>query len=134
MVFDNKLFEELLQLALTDERLRIAKDLRNKSSDKSQRILNALQPGTTLPIHRHSSTSETIIVLKGCLEEFFYDDNGDIIERYVLSANTDLCGMQIPAGQWHSIIVKEPSITLEVKDGEYIPIECKDILSIKSQV
>ena len=131
-----------MQQAKESPRLRQNYDLRNSSEDTSQRMLNALQPGTQVPIHRHETTAETVVCLCGKLEEIIYEevieyindndaksfDGGDVMRkvsyretgRYLLSPTEGKHGMQIPANTWHSINVIEPSIIFEAKDGKYI--------------
>lgn len=125
MIFNKIIINQLLCQASNNERLRINLDLRNSSSDTSQRMLNALYPGTKVPIHKHEETSETIICICGRLEEIFYEpvnsDNSEFKEtsRILLCPNEGKFGMQIPAGVWHSINVIEPSVIFEAKDGAY---------------
>lgn len=125
MIFDKIFLDELLEKATVSERLRQNFDLRNSSADTSQRMLNALQPETKVPIHRHEDTSETVICVCGKLEEIFYEPvNGDNTEfretsRILLCPDEGKFGMQIPAGLWHSINVIEPSVIFEAKDGAY---------------
>lgn len=125
MEFDKKFIYQLLAKANTSERLRQNYDLRNSVADTSQRMLNALQPGTRVPIHQHVNTGETVICIYGCLEEIFYEPTNvgntefKEIQRILLSPEKGIYGMQIPAGTWHSIHVIEPSVIFEAKDGAY---------------
>lgn len=128
MIIGLKLFETLLAEASTSERLRTNLDLRNSSSDTSQRMLNALQPGTEVPIHRHLSTSETVVLLKGRIAEVYYDDYGNETERVELDANGKNRGVQVAAGRWHTVEVYEPSVIIEFKAGSYEPLSEDEIL------
>lgn len=129
MRIDNKCLEELSNRAKQCQRLRICRDLRTTVNDNSQRVLNALEPGTCVPIHRHRDTAETVIVLRGSLKEFFYNDNGELIEEFLLQADGECIGIQIPVGQWHSIEVLESgTIIFEGKDGAYAPLAEEDTL------
>ena len=125
MIFDKDFICHLLERAASSERLRQNYDLRNSAEDTSQRMLNALQPGTKVPIHRHTDTAETVICVCGRLEEIFYETtNAEHTEfketqRILLSPTESKYGMQIPAGVWHSINVIEPSVIFEAKDGAY---------------
>lgn len=125
MVFDKEFLDQLLDKASVSERLRQNFDLRNSSSDTSQRMLNALQPGTVVPIHNHADTAETVICLCGKLEEIFYklsdtdSSRFEEVSRHLLCPSEGKYGMQIPAGVWHSINVMEPSVIFEAKDGAY---------------
>lgn len=110
--------------ATVSPRLRQNFDLRNGASDTSQRMMNALQPGTEVPIHRHEDTAETVICLQGRLEEVIYEKvEGDFceVERHLLCPAEGLFGLQVPQGAWHKVIVHEPSIIFEAKDGAYVP-------------
>ena len=127
MEINDKLLDELQQKARTSERLRAAMDLRNDANEQSQRMLNALEPGTIVPIHRHPTTAETCLLLRGRLDEIFYDDNGNEIARHHFNTANGVYGLQIPAGQWHTIEVFEPSVILEVKAGSYAPSRPEDI-------
>ena len=120
---------ELSAKAKECERLRMSSDLRTTVDDCSQRILNALEPGTVVPIHRHQNTAETVVVLRGSLKEFFYNDKGELVNEYLLQAGGECVGVQIPAGQWHGIEVLEPdTVIFEGKDGPYAPLTDEDIL------
>ena len=130
MEIDNRLLEELLRKAGESPRLRMNFDLRNSPEDNSQRMLNALLPGTQLPIHRHCNTSETVVILKGRMREIFYDDDGSVTDSFLLTPNGGCMGLNIPRGQWHTVEVLEPSVILESKDGAYEPISESDILNI----
>lgn len=123
MQFNNELINNLLTQAKESPRLRQHLDLRNSALDTSQRMLNALLPGTEVPIHRHEETAETVVCLMGKLEEIFYEEVGEgtfrEISRRLLSPHEGLYGMQIPAGVWHTVHVIEPSVIFEAKDGAY---------------
>lgn len=119
------LYEQLLAQARENPRLRQALDLRTSSEDKSQRMLNALIPGTEVPIHRHTKSSETVVLLYGCIDEIYFDAEGREMSRITLCVGD---GLQIPLGQFHTIQVHEPSIILEVKDGTYEPAKAEDII------
>ena len=128
-IFDNDFLDSLLVQAKENPRLRQNYDLRNSPADTSQQMLNALLPGTEVPIHRHEETAETVVCLRGKLEEIIYEEVQEAtsersfreMSRQLLCPTEGLCGMQIPAGAWHTINVIEPSIIFEVKDGAYVP-------------
>ena len=111
MEINDKLLDELLSQAETNERRRVNLDLRNGNGDTSQRMLNALQPGTQVPIHRHTVTNETVIECG----------------RYDLNPMKGVYGVQVPVGVWHTLVVHEPSVIIEMKDGAYVPITMDDI-------
>jgi len=127
-IIDNELLIDLVTKAAANERLRVSFDLRNSEADSSQRMLNALMPGTNIPVHRHKTTTETVILIKGHVAEIFFDGSGNEVERIDLNPEDKKYGVQIPAGQWHTLIAYEPSVIIEVKDGAYVPIERSDIL------
>ena len=140
MVIDNKLLDSLFEQAKSSSRLRMNYDLRTTAGDTSQRMLNALQPGTEVPIHRHEETSETVVCLCGRLEEIIYEEvveyvldetsrTGEVmrkqtfkeVERHLLCPAEGKYGIQIPKGAWHTIRVLEPSVIFEAKDGAFRP-------------
>jgi len=118
-IIDKILIDRLFTKAAVSPRLRVNYDLRDSSSDGSQRMLNALLPGTQVPIHRHPNSSESVIVICGSVEEVYYDDNGQEIERTPLCPAEGVYGCQVPEGTWHSVEVNEPSVIIEFKDGRY---------------
>lgn len=141
MIFDNKFLDDLTYQAKAAPRLRMNFDLRNSAEDSSQRMLNALEPGTVVPVHRHHMTSETIVVLRGAIKEIFFDESGAVMWEYLLRAggqsgdrasDSDTVfagyGLNIPAGQWHTVEALEPgTVILEVKDGPYVPARPEDM-------
>ena len=128
MIIDDKLFDGLLAEPGENPRLRMNMDLRNSGDDGSQRMLNALLPGTAVPIHRHRETSETSVILRGRLFMVFYDDLGGQTDRFLLDPSLGNHGVQIPRGQWHSVEVVEPSVILEMKEGAYAPLAPEDTM------
>ena len=115
---NRKLISELFAKALLNPRFRQNYDLRNPD-DNGQRMLNALMPGTDVPIHRHTQSNETVILLCGKIIEILYDDTGNETERFHLDPTLGNFGCVIPAGIWHSVDVLEPSVIFEAKDGRY---------------
>lgn len=129
MIIDQKLLDELTAQAKANPRLRQAYDLRTTSEDKSQRMLNALEPGTIMPIHRHRNTSETMVMVRGKLIERFYDDNGNITDEFVMEPCGEYPMVQIENGQWNSLeVLEEGTVIFEAKDGVYEPISDNDIM------
>lgn len=129
MIIDQKLLDELSAQAKVNPRLRQAFDLRTTPEDNSQRILNAVEPGTVLPIHRHRSSTETIVVLRGKVVQHYYDEKGEKVASYELAPNTTQVAMSVPVGQWHALeSLEEGSVILECKDGAYEPLSDIDIL------
>ena len=119
MEFDKVFLEKLFEQAKENPRLRQNLDLRTSSADKSQRMLNALLPGTVVPIHRHPMSTENVLLLCGKLVEVLYDDNGNETERVFLDPSVGCYGCVVPQGVWHSVEVLEPSVIYEAKDGKY---------------
>lgn len=129
MIIDQKLLDELTAQAKANPRLRQAYDLRTTSDDKSQRMLNALEPGTIMPIHRHRNTSETMVMVRGKLIERFYDDNGNITDEFVMEPCGQYPMVQIESGQWHSLeILESGTVIFESKDGAYKALSEDDII------
>ena len=126
---DNILLDSLTAQAKASPRLRMNLDLRNSPEDTSQRMLNAIEPGSEVPIHRHQRTSETVVVLRGRVVEEFYDDEHVCNESYEVFPGGPICALTIPAGQWHTLRALESgTVILEMKDGAYEPIQDCDIL------
>ena len=166
MNIDKQLLDNLLAEAAESPRLRMNLDLRTSATsfagsgtssgqalpeDNSQRMLNALLPGTVLPIHRHSKTTETLVLLRGKMEEIFYEEgtvsewDGDSrckdlcrrrvlreTSRVLLEAGGEVQGLSIPLGQWHTVNVLEPTVILECKDGRYEPLGKEDMIELRS--
>ena len=150
MVIDSLLLDNLTAQAKASPRLRMNLDLRNSDADSSQRMLNAIEPGSVVPIHRHQKTSETVVVLRGRVVEEYYDDAGVLVESFVLgdchvadaprndvldfAPRNDVpvaCALNIPAGQWHTLRALESgTVILEMKDGAYEPIGAADVMRL----
>lgn len=124
--------DKLTEEAKASPRLRMNMDLRNGPEDKSQRMLNAIEPGSPMPIHRHRKTSETVVVLRGRLVWEFYDEGERrCTEKIEVSAGGEVVALNVPAGQWHTVKALESgSVILECKDGGYEPLSDTDILSL----
>lgn len=132
MVIDNKIFDSLTEQAKENPRLRQAMDLRNSPEDGSQRMLNALEPETVMPIHRHHTSSETVVILRGKIRWIFYDEQGNETEQVTLDANGDIRMLNVEKDRWHSLVCLEScSVLYESKDGPYHPLEEDEIMIIK---
>lgn len=130
MIIDQKLLDELSAQAKANPRLRQAYDLRTTPEDDSQRILNAVEPGTVLPIHRHRGSTETLVCLRGKVVQHYYNDNGEKIASYELAPNTAQIAMSVPVGQWHALeSLEDGTVILECKDGAYEPLRDEDVLT-----
>lgn len=132
MKITQAILDELTAKAKESPRLRMNLDLRNSADDTSQRMLNAIEPGSVVPIHRHQKTSETVVCLRGRLVEEFYDELERICtERIELSPNGSVVALNIPAGQWHTVKALESgTVIMEMKDGAYEPIQDCDVLKM----
>ena len=131
MKITQELLDELTRQAKSSPRLRMNLDLRNSPDDQSQRMLNAIEPGSPLPIHRHQKSSETVVCLRGRLVWEYYDELERICtERIELSPNGPIVALNVPQGQWHTVKALESgSVIMEVKDGKYEPQSPADVLT-----
>ena len=126
MVITKEILDELTENAKANPRLRQGMDLRNSPEDLSQRMLNALEPGTVMPIHRHRETSETCVCVRGHFEEYFYDSEGNLTETIDMVPGGTV--LNIEKGQWHSLkCLESGTILLEAKDGSYRPLDEDEI-------
>ena len=129
MEINTKLLDELTAQAKESPRLRMNLDLRNSGEDTSQRMLNAIEPGSVVPIHRHQRTSETMVVLRGRVVEEYYDDAGECVAQIEVSPCGPVPALNIPAGVWHSLrSLESGTVILEFKDGAYEPFAEEDVL------
>ena len=127
MIVTQELLDELTAKAKASERLRANLDLRNSAEDRSQRMLNAMEPGTLMPIHRHRGSSETCVCIRGHFEEYFYDENGNLTDTIDMVPGGVV--LNIEKGQWHSLkCLESGTVLLEAKDGHYAPLEPEDII------
>ena len=127
MIFDKIVLDELVKNAKASPRLRANLDLRNSAEDLSQRMLNALEPGTVMPIHRHKSTSETCVCIRGHFEEYFYDAEGRLTDTIDMVAGGVV--LNIEKGQWHSLkCLESGTVLFEAKDGAYRPLDEDEIM------
>lgn len=122
-LIDQTLLDDLSRRAAASERLRMNHNFHDSLDAPSQRLLNALEPGTRMPVHRHLHTSETYVLLRGRLRVMFYDDAGCLTDEAVLDPAAGRYGVHIPRGQWHSLVVLAAGTVLfEAKDGPYTPL------------
>ena len=123
MIIDKQIFENLTEQAKASPRLRISYDLRNTPEDQSQRMLNAMEPGTILPIHRHHGSSETVVILRGRIRWIFYDENGKETESVILDADGPMRILVAEKDRWHSLeCLESGTVLFESKDGSYHPL------------
>ena len=129
MKLDKELLDSITQKAKESPRLRMNHNLHDSLDSKVQRLFNALEPGTVLPIHRHQNADETYILVRGKIEVIFYDDDKNMTDRFVICQEEGTFGVHIPKGTWHTLEVLESgSVIFEVKEGPYQPISENDIL------
>ena len=127
---DTELLDETSKRAKESERLRMNYNFHESLDAPAQRLLNALEPGTFLPIHRHQHTAETYILLRGKIRVLFYNDKREIIEEKVLDPLEGIYGVNIPKKTWHTLeVLEKESVLFEVKDGPYTPLQETDTLS-----
>lgn len=129
MIIDDKILDELTDKAKASPRLRCNLDLRNTADDQSQRMLNAIEPGTEMPIHRHRNSSETCVCIRGHFVEYFYDANGSLTDTIDMLP----CGtiLNIPIGQWHSLkSLESGTVLLEAKDGKWEAMKEEDVMKV----
>ncbi len=128
MTINDKLLDEITAEAEASPRLRMNRNIHHSLDAPCQRLLNVLLPGTPLPVHRHPHTAETYILLRGRMFVVFYNSLGEQTDRFLLDPSEGLYGVNIPAGQWHTVEVICPSSIFEVKDGPYSPLKPDDML------
>ena len=130
MLFSTAILDDLTAQAKASPRLRMNLDLRNSPNDQSQRMLNALEPGTVMPIHRHRHSSETVVVLRGKVKWVYYNDKKEVTDTFIVATGSDLVGLSVPMGQWHSLECLETgTVIFESKDGAFEPTRPEDVLS-----
>ncbi len=132
MKITQAILDDLTAKAKESPRLRMNLDLRNSAEDQSQRMLNAIEPESVVPIHRHQKTSETVVCLRGRVVEEYYDELERICtEAIELTPNGPVVALNIPAGQWHTLrSLESGSVILEVKDGKFEPLQNCDVLKM----
>ena len=132
MVINKKILDELTALAKASPRLRMNYNFHQSLEDKCHRMLNAVEPGSDIPIHRHPDKDESFVVLRGKVRSTTYNDDGTLIESVVLSQEDGLYGVDIPKGVWHKLESLEPgSVVFECKEGPFVPHEVDGILELE---
>ena len=130
-LIDENLLDEVSLRAKESPRLRMNHNFHDSLDAKAQRLLNALEPGTVLPIHRHTDTAETYFLLRGRIRVMFYNDDKTLAEETILDPEKGKYGVHIPAGQWHTLeVLKSDSVLFEVKDGPYTPITPENMMTL----
>ncbi|MCQ2345012.1 MAG: WbuC family cupin fold metalloprotein [Paludibacteraceae bacterium] len=131
MRFDKPFLDDLTEQAKKSPRQRMNYDLRDSVEDASQKMLNALEPGTILPIHRHRGFSEVVVLLRGKAVQYIYDEKGNVMDEIRMAAGSDCPGMVVEKGAWHRLeSLESGTIIVESKNGAYVPISNDDILNV----
>lgn len=129
MLITEELLNSISQEAKESERLRKNFNLHESFDSQVQRLFNAMEPGTVVPIQRHPDAAETIILIRGKLKACLYDNNKNIIEESILDTSTGVYGIHIPAGAWHCVeVLESDTVFFEVKEGPYTPLSPEDIM------
>ena len=129
-ILDKNLLDTITAQAQESPRLRMNYNLHDSLEAKAQRLFNALEPGTVLPIHRHRHTAETYILVRGKMKVEYYNQNKELTNTEILDPAEGKYGLHVPAGQWHTVIPLESgTMVFEVKDGPYMPFQPEDVLT-----
>ena len=131
-IIDEKLIEKVTEEAKASPRLRKNYNFHKSLSEKCHRFLNALEPGTQIPVHHHPTKDETVVILKGKVRVTTYDDDGEVIQSCVISQEDGNYGVDIPKNTWHGVECLEPSILFECKEGPFVEHEVDGILEINN--
>ena len=132
-IIDDILIDNLAEEAKKSPRLRMNYNFHQSLQDKCHRFLNAMEPGTIIPIHHHPTKEETFVVLRGKVRVTTYNDNGKVLESCVISQEEGRYGVDIPKNVWHGVECLEPSVLLECKEGPFVEHEVDGILEVKEQ-
>ena len=130
-IIDEKLIKKVADEARKSPRLRMNYNFHKSLEDKCHRFLNALEPGTLIPVHHHPTKDETFVILKGKVRVTIYNDDGEVTQTCVVCQEEGLYGVNIPKNTWHGVECLEPSILLECKEGPFVEHEVDGILEIK---
>ena len=130
-IIDEKLIEKVTEEAKASPRLRKNYNFHKSLSEKCHRFLNALEPGTQIPVHHHPTKDETVVILKGKVRVTTYNDDGEVIQSCVINQEDGNYGVDIPKNTWHGVECLEPSILFECKEGPFVEHEVDGILEIK---
>lgn len=129
LLLDTQLLDTITEQAKESPRLRMNYNLHASLEAKAQRLFNALEPDTVLPIHRHRNTAETYILVRGKMRVEYYNEHKELLESVTLDPEVGLFGIHVPAGQWHTVVPLESgTMVFEVKDGPYTPFSPEDVL------
>lgn len=128
-IIDSELLDEICKKAKESPRLRMNYNLHSELDEPVQRLMNALEPGTDIPVHRHRHSDETYLVMRGSMFVMLFDDNKELLQKVLLDPSKGSYGVSVPVGQWHSIEVLESNtVIFEIKEGPYKALTSEDIL------
>ena len=131
-IIDRELLDEVSRQAKTSPRLRMNYNFHESLEDKCHRMLNAVEPGTLVPIHRHPTKDESFVILRGKVRSTTYNDDGSVIESVVLCHENGVYGVDIPKNVWHRLEALEPdSVIFECKEGPFVPHEVEGVLRLQ---
>lgn len=131
MVIDDKILDDLSAQAKASPRLRMNYNFHHSLDELCHRMLNALEPGTEVPIHHHPDKDETFVILRGKIRVTTYNDDGSIIDSVVLCQDDGIFGVDIPKNVWHTLEALEPnSCIFECKQGPFVPHEVEGVLVV----
>ena len=134
MIIDRALLDKVSEQAKASPRLRMNYNFHQSLDDKCHRMLNAIEPGADIPIHRHPDKNESFVVLRGKVRSTTYNDDGSVIESVVLSQEDGLFGVDIPKGVWHKLdSLESGSVVFECKEGPFVPHEIDGILELSKK-
>ncbi|MGL4518568.1 MAG: WbuC family cupin fold metalloprotein [Phocaeicola sp.] len=129
MIIDNELLNQVTAQAQQSERLRMNFNFHDSPDAAVQQLLNALEPGTVVPIHRHRHTAESYLLLRGKLRVTFYTEAKEVKEQFLLDPLAGNYGIHIPQGTWHGLeVLEKGTVIYEVKEGPYAAITEEDLL------
>lgn len=134
MIINKNLLDQVSEQAKASPRLRMNYNFHQSLEDKCHRFLNAVEPGTVVPIHKHPTKDESFVILRGKVRVTTHNDDGSVIEDVVLSQEIGNYGVDIPKNVWHKLESLEPgSVIFECKEGPFVPHEEEGILEVKNE-
>ncbi len=132
MVIDTELLDKVSEQAKASPRLRMNYNFHQSLDELCHRMLNAVEPGTEVPIHRHPTKDESFVILRGKVRSTTYNDDGTIIDSVVLCAEDGVYGVDIPKNVWHKLeSLEENSVIFECKEGPFVPHEKDGVLELR---
>jgi len=131
MVIDNETLDRLTEEAKASDRLRMNLNFHESLDDKCHRFLNAVEPGSVVPVHHHPTKDETFVVLRGRARVLMYNDDGSLTESVVLGLDEGRYGVNIPKGVWHSVeSLESGTVLFECKEGPFVPHEVEGVMQV----